>query len=112
MSLGTTTPTGSLSVDHKTYTDADGSTYILTKDGFTKKSKDGKTTTNLTKEDEWNNIVISKEDLENMKKANATITLAPAFNTWMTNKIKPTTNTNGTNPNANANNNTNTPQGA
>ncbi len=84
-SLAPTTPSGALSADKKTYTDADGSTFTLTKDGFVKKSKDGKDTKNLTKEDEWNSVVISAADLEEMKKA-TNITHTTNFNTWLTSK--------------------------
>lgn len=57
-----------MSDDHTTYTDTEGSTYTLTGNGFSKKSKDGKKTTTLTKESNWDDIKISKEDIEKMKK--------------------------------------------
>lgn len=98
----------SLSTDGKTYTTNDG-TYTLAKDGFKKTSKDGKTSSTISTETEWEKLGITEADLKKMKQSNSGITLDQPFLAWIDKKTQPTsTNTTNNNTTTTNNNTTNT----
>lgn len=94
------TPTSG-KLDKKTFIMPDGTTYSMTKDGFTSETKDKKTKQEFIDQKAWENLLstIDKETMKKMKPDNAT--LSGDFQTWLDGNT--TTNTGAQTPPANDN---------